>query len=326
MDRHSILEYLGSDWSRTEELISSSLASDINLLDSTNRSILEHSGKKLRPMMSLLMAKACSDGPLSEDSIRFAAAAELLHNATLLHDDVADRSETRRGVPTVACLLGDTPSVLIGDFWLVKAVEAVLSAEHHSDEVTRLFSRTLSNLAEGEMLQLQKASGGDTSEEDYFRIIYSKTASLFVAGCVSAAISVDAPEEIKEAARQYAVSLGLAYQVKDDIMDYEGGDIGKPTGVDLKEQKITLPLLGALLSADKDTERRIRSMVCGIPDHPENVDAIVDFVKTGNGIAYAEMKLSELCGKAAEALSVLPDSPAKEYLIELARYTGERKK
>lgn len=326
MDRHSILEYLGSEWSRTEELISSSLSSDIKLLDDTNRSILEHSGKKLRPMMSLLMAKACSDRALPEDSIRFAAAAELLHNATLLHDDVADRSETRRGVPTVASLLGDTPSVLVGDFWLVKAVEAVLSAEHHGDDVTKLFSRTLCDLAEGEMLQLQKAASGDTSEDDYFRIIYSKTASLFVAGCVAAAISVDAPDEMKTAAREYAVSLGLAYQVKDDIMDYEGGNIGKPTGVDLKEQKITLPLLGALQSADEQTDRRIRAMVCGIPDHPGNVDAVVDFVKSRDGIAYAEKKLSELCSKAAEALSVLPDSPAKEYLIELARYTGERKK
>ena len=326
MDRHSILEYLGSDWSRTEELICSSLSSDIKLLADTNRSILDHSGKKLRPMMSLLMAKACGDGTLSEDSIRFAAATELLHNATLLHDDVADRSETRRGVPTVASLLGDTPSVLVGDFWLVKAVEAVLSAEHNSDEVTKLFSRTLSDLAEGEMLQLQKAASGDTSEDDYYRVIYSKTASLFVAGCVSAAISVNASEEIKAAARNYAVSLGLAYQVKDDIMDYEGGDIGKPTGVDLKEQKITLPLLGALKSADEDTDRRIRAMVCDIPAHPENVDAVVDFVKSRSGIAYAEKKLSELCAKAAEALSVLPDSPARNYLIELARYTGERKK
>ena len=325
MNRNSILTYLGADWDRTGEFIRSSLTSDIELLNDTNLSILSHSGKQLRPMMALLMAKACGDGHLSEDSIRFAAAAELLHNATLLHDDVADESETRRGVPTVASLLGNTPSVLVGDYWLVKAVDAVLGAVNHSDEVTRLFSKTLENLAEGEMLQLQKAASGDTCEDDYMRIIYSKTASLFVAGCVAAAISVDADDEIKAAARQYAVSLGLAYQVKDDIMDYEGGDIGKPTGVDIKEQKITLPLLGALKNAPEE-EERIRGMVSKIGGHPENVDVIIKFVKENGGIAFAEERLNELCRKAVDALSVIPDSEAKGFLAELALYTGERKK
>lgn len=326
MDRKSILEYLGADWVKVQDMIGSSLRSDIGLLNDTNVSILSHSGKQLRPMMSLLMAKACGSGVLNEDSIRFATATELLHNATLLHDDVADESETRRGVPTVASLLGNTPSVLVGDFWLVKAMEAVLSADHHGEEVTKLFSNTLSDLAEGEMLQLEKASSGDTVESDYMRIIYSKTASLFVAGCMSAAISVDATEDIKHAARQYAVALGLAYQVKDDIMDYEGGDIGKPTGVDIKEQKITLPLLGAFLNAGKDEEKRVRAMVCAVGEHPEYVDDIVAFVKEYGGIGYAEGRLFELCRKAADALSVIPDSEARRYLAELAKYTGERKK
>lgn len=326
MDRKTILAYLGDGWKRTNDLICSSLSSDIALLNDTNLSILKHSGKQLRPMMALLMAKACGDGHLSEDSIRFAAATELLHNATLLHDDVADESETRRGVPTIASLLGSTPSVLVGDFWLVKAVEAVLSADHHGDEVTKLFSKTLGNLAEGEMLQLEKAASGDTQENDYMRIIYSKTASLFVAGCVSAAISVDASDDIKKAARQYAVSLGLAYQVKDDIMDYEGGDIGKPTGVDIKEQKITLPLLGALQKVGEEEGCRIRNMVCNIGGHPEYVDEIVTFVKENGGIEFAELRLDELCRKAADALCVLPESEAKCYLADLARYTSERKK
>lgn len=325
MNRNSILAYLGADWDRTGEFIRSSLASDIELLNDTNLSILGHSGKQLRPMMALLMAKACGDGSLDEDSIRFAAATELLHNATLLHDDVADESEIRRGVPTVASLLGSTPSVLVGDFWLVKAVDAVLGAAHNSEEVTRLFSKTLGDLAEGEMLQLQKAAGCDTCEDDYMRIIYSKTASLFVAGCVAAAISVDADDEIKTAARQYAVSLGLAYQVKDDIMDYEGGDIGKPTGVDIKEQKITLPLLGAMKNAPEE-EERIRGMVRDVGGHPENVKVIIEFVKENGGIAFAEGRLNELCRKAVDALSVIPDSEAKGFLAELALYTGERKK
>lgn len=326
MNRKAVLEYLGSDWTMTESLIRSSLASDIELLNSTNMSIFDHSGKQLRPIISLLMAKACGNGTVHKDSIAFAAAAELLHNATLLHDDVADKSETRRGRPTVASLLGNTPSVLIGDFWLVRAVEAVVSAENHSGEVTGLFSKTLSDLAEGEMLQLQKTSTGDTSEKDYFRIIYSKTATLFIAGCLSAAISVGASEEMKDAARRYAESLGLAYQVKDDIMDYEGGDIGKPTGVDLKEKKITLPLLCALAQVDDAEENRIRSMVCSIGEHPENVGLIVGFVKENNGVSFAEKKLAELCSQAVAALDALPDSPAKRFLVELAIYTGERNK
>lgn len=326
MDRSAVIAYLGEDWGRTMELIRSSLDSDITLLKTTNESILSHSGKQLRPMLALLVAKACGSGEANGDSIRYAAAVELLHNATLLHDDVADASETRRGAPTVSSTLGNVPSVLVGDFWLVKAVDLVQNAEHKGEDVVGLFSRTLMHLAEGEMFQLQKAYSGDTSEADYYRIIYSKTASLFEAACRSAAISVDAPEPVKKAMGDYAVKLGLAFQIKDDMMDYEGGDIGKPVGMDLKEQKITLPLLGALHNASDETERMVRHMVCDINDHPENVGRIISFVKEYNGMEYAADKLHSLCNEAAEALSVLPDSSAKDYLKELAYYTADRRK
>lgn len=326
MDRSAVIDFLGDDWRRTMELIRSSLDSDISLLKNTNESILSHSGKLLRPMLTLLVAKACGSGGLNDESIRFAAAVELLHNATLLHDDVADASETRRGVPTVASTLGDVPSVLVGDFWLVKAVGLVLNSGNCGREVAGLYSETLLHLAEGEMLQLQKAYSGDTSESDYFKIIFSKTASLFEAACRSAAMSVDAPEHVSKAVEEYALKLGLAFQIKDDILDYEGGDIGKPAGVDLKEQKITLPLLGALHNAPDGKERLVRQMVCEIPDHPENVERIISFVKEYNGMEYAEEKLHSLCSEAAGALAVLPDSRAKEYLKELAYYTADRKK
>ena len=322
--RSAILEYLGDDWTRTEELISSSLSSDISLLNATNGSILSHSGKKLRPLLTLLMARACGGGVVTPDSIKFAAAVELLHNATLLHDDVADGSEVRRGVPTVASLLGNTPSVLVGDFWLVKAVETVLSAERHSAEVTRHFSCTLSNLAEGEMFQLEKASTGDTSVDDYMRIIYAKTASLFEAACVSAAISVDAPKEMEAAAKLYAVNLGLAFQIKDDILDYEGQDIGKPVGQDIRERKITMPLLGAIHNASGEEGVRARALVCGVEEHPQNVGKILDFVRSNGGIGYATDRLHELCGEAIKALDAIPDGQAKEYLKELAIFTADR--
>ena len=326
MDRNAVIEFLGDDWKRVMDLIRSSLDSDISLLKTTNDSILSHSGKQLRPMLSLLVAKACNEGNLNDESIRYAAAVELLHNATLLHDDVADASETRRGVPTVAFTLGNVPSVLVGDFWLVKAVDLVLNSGRYGNEVAGLFSNTLRHLAEGEMLQLQKAYSGDTSEADYFKIIFSKTASLFEAACRSAAMSVDAPEAVSNAVADYAVKLGLAFQIKDDILDYEGGDIGKPAGVDLKEQKITLPLLGAFHNAPDETEHLVRQMVCGIPQHPENVGRIITFVKEYKGMEYAAEKLHSLCDEAAAALSVLPDSRAKEYLKELAYYTADRKK
>jgi octaprenyl-diphosphate synthase len=161
-------------------------------------------------VLALLFARVCSGGQTTEATVRYAAAAELLHNVTLLHDDVADESEQRRGAPTIMSLMGPSVSVLIGDYWLVKAMELILGEGQSDGRVIKIFSKTLSDLAEGEMLQLQKAQSGDTDEKDYLRIIYSKTASLFEAACLSAAVSVSAPEEYEVAAREYAVALGKA--------------------------------------------------------------------------------------------------------------------
>lgn len=265
MDIKSIREYLGleKDWEAVQNRISSALQSDIELLNATNGSILSHSGKQMRPLLALLVARACAEGCSASDAtIRYAAASELLHNATLLHDDVADESEQRRGVPTIMSLMGPAVSVLVGDYWLVKAVELVLDASDGDMRVIRLFSKTLSDLAEGEMLQLQKAQSCDTDFQDYLRIIYNKTASLFEAACVSAAISVDACPEYEKAAKDYAVALGLAFQIKDDILDYAGTEsVGKPLGVDILEQKMTMPLLGAFVNAGPSEEERIRGVV-----------------------------------------------------------------
>ena len=326
MDRKVILEYLGDDWVRTGTLICSSLDSDIDLLNWTNAFIIDHGGKQLRPMLSLLMARACSSGPLSEDSIRFAAATELLHNATLLHDDVADGSMMRRGAPTVASLLDPSHSVLVGDYWLVKAVNLVLGADRNVLEVVRLFAETLSFLAEGEMFQLQKASSADTTEDDYLRIIHDKTGSLFETACLSAAISVGASPDARMAAREYARNLGLAFQIKDDILDYAGGDIGKPVGVDLREGKITLPLLGALERVDRAEQTRIRDQVRDVSDHPEYIGEIMAFVTEHDGIGYAQERLLTLSERAKDSLAPLQDSPAKDYLADLAAFTVEREK
>lgn len=326
MDIKAIKEYLGVDWLAVQNQIASSLKSDIGLLNATNDSILSHSGKQLRPMLALLMAKACSGGMVSDAAIKYAAAAELLHNATLLHDDVADGSDRRRGVPTIMSLMGPSVSVLVGDYWLVKAMELVMDAADESSKVMKVFSKTLSDLAEGEMLQLQKARKGDTDEDDYLRIIYNKTASLFEAACVSAAISSGASEEMVKAAKDYAVALGLAFQIKDDILDYAGTEaVGKPLGADILEQKMTLPLLGAFANAGEEQEARIRAKVTDIESHQEEYrNEIVAFVKENNGLEYAVSRLNSYVEAAVGALAMFPDSDAKESLVELAHFTADR--
>ena len=278
MSPDDIKAMLGDRWLAVESYIKDSLDSDIGLLQSLNGKILSHGGKQLRPLLSMLVAMACSGG-----------------------------------------------KVLVGDYWLVKAMGLILSADNHGDRVLHIFSRTLSDLAEGEMLQLQKAGTGDTSKDDYIRIIYNKTASLFVAACLSAAISVGAPAEIEDAVTRFATALGLAFQIRDDIFDYsQDKGIGKPVGVDVLEQKITLPLLGALQSVPERTAAGIRKMVADIHEHPGNRDAVMDFVKEHNGVSYAEKELSRYISDAVTAIEILPESSYRDMLAEVARYVGDR--
>ena len=324
MSVNEIKQFLKPLLERVEAQIDASLRSDIALLDATNRSIREHGGKQLRPMLGLLVGGAC--GTVNEDTVRFAAAAELLHNSTLLHDDVVDGATERRGLPTVATLLSSPAAVLIGDFWLVRTMQSILDAARNSERVLRVFAKTLSDLAEGELLQMQKASSGDTTEADYLRIIFSKTASLFEASAVSAAISVEAPDPIREAVGIFARNLGLAFQIKDDIFDYDSqsADVGKPVGIDLQEQKITQPLLCALETVPEAEAAAVRQKVVRILDHPELSAEVRDFVLSHNGVALACRKLDEYIGRAISCLDVLRESREKAYLIELARYVGDR--
>lgn len=324
MDQTAVRKRLQAELDQVNKLILDSLESDIELLNRTNRALLDHPGKQLRPILALLVARAIG-GRVNDDTLRFAAASELLHNATLLHDDVADGSAERRGRPTVMSLLGSRASVLLGDFWLVRAVARILEATRESNRVIRIFADTLADLAEGEMLQLQKASAGDTQEADYQRIIYNKTASLFVAAALSAAISAQATPAQEEAVRSYAENLGMAFQIKDDIFDYqENASIGKPVGQDLQEQKITLPLLGALQAAPEQ-EASVRRMVTQIGEHPEYQAEIVAFVKTRGGMDYAVARLDEYVDKAIAALDVLPQGEDRQALADLARFVSERK-
>ena len=321
MDRSRIISLLDPEWTRMTGLMRQSLSSCVPLLDKTNCSIMDNMGKMLRPMLSLLMARAC--GKPDEDSIRFAAASEMLHNATLMHDDVTDGSLERRGRPSVMSLLGSGAAVLIGDFWLSKAVE-LISSSGNRDDVMKLFSKTLSDLAEGEILQMEKAGTADTSEEDYLRIIYCKTASLFEATCVLGAISAGGCQKYIDAARSYAANAGIAFQIKDDILDYAGNEsLGKPVGVDVAEQKITLPLLEALKSSDRVEE--VRGMIRNIRNHPDYCSKVRSFVYDNHGIEKAAVRLDGFISRAEEALVPLPASVEKDMLVELVRYNAFRR-
>ena len=320
MSRQDIISYLGSDWDRVQALIRSQLHSDVALLEQTNGELLSNAGKLLRPIVALLVARAI--GTPTRDSICYAAASELLHNATLIHDDVADGSAERRGKPTVSALLGAGTAVLVGDYWLARAVDLVVDTSHR-DEVIRKFAKTLTDLAEGEMLQLEKAASGDTTEADYLRIIHCKTASLFCAATETAAVSVDAGPEQTAAALAYGSALGIAFQIKDDILDYAGTDsLGKPVGQDLLEQKITLPLLGALQGSPREAE--IRALVREIPSHPEHCERIRRFVAERDGVGFAARRLSEWVERAVRALDAFPESPARTYLAAIARFNEWR--
>ena len=314
--------YLGQDWLAVQDGIRAYLGSDISLLNATNENLLSHSGKQLRPMIALLVARACG-GAANADSIKLAVASELLHNATLLHDDVADEADQRRGEPTLRKLMGPSVSVLVGDFWLVRAVKAILEVSRNQVRTIGLFARTLSDLAEGEMLQLQKADSGDTDFEDYLEIIYRKTASLFTVTTIVSAMSVGASPEMEQASADYGRYLGLAFQMRDDIFDYmPQAHVGKPVGVDILEQKITLPLLCALEKVRPEEQRAIRAGIRNVTQQTR--DGIISFVLEHDGVPAAQKVLEEYVAKAVEALSPLPDTPDKELLAEIAGYIAIR--
>lgn len=316
------MSLLGEDWVATGFLIRDTLRSDVALLQKVNDAILSNPGKMLRPMLTLLTARACcgSAGRYGE-SVRFAAAVEILHNATLLHDDVADDSNERRGVPTVKSFLGSAPAVLIGDYWLAKAVNLILETSHVS-WATKEFAGTLVCLSEGEMLQQQKALDRNTSEEDYYTIIYDKTAALFALACNCGAMSVDAPAALREEARKYGVELGMAFQIRDDILDFIGEDTGKPLGTDIREGKMTLPLLGALKNG------AYRDRILGhLPDAASDEKArrnIIQMVVDAGGIEYASSCLDERVSRSREHLSCFPDCEEKTILEEISSFVAKR--
>lgn len=309
-----VQQYLGKAWTDFQRCFAESLESDIPLLDKTNQYLLGHGGKKLRPLFTLLIAKALR-GDCNERVVRCAAASELLHTATLMHDDVADNAPTRRGVPTMMTVYSPTTAVLLGDYWLSKAMDLII--DHPDKRVLHIFSKCLADLASGEMLQLEKAEKTDTTEDDYRRIIYCKTTSLFEACMVSAACSVEASEEEIERCRIYARHIGQAFQMRDDMLDYSPElSIGKPTGQDILEKKITLPLFGLFEKAPRSVVREVRRRMKN-PD-AELVSDVFAWVRQYDAMSYAREKLDAEIRQAVEVLAAFPASPSRDYLERMA--------
>ena len=314
----AVKEYLGEAWSSFERLFEETLDSRIDILNKVNRYVAERSGKQLRPMLCLLAAQLCA-GCCSEASVRSAVAAEMIHTATLMHDDVADQSDTRRGFPTVSAMLSPCAAVLVGDFWLSRGVTAILDTE--DGEIFRYYTICLGELAEGEMFQIEKAASLDTTFEDYIYIISHKTSSLFRASMKSGARSVDASDEAIKAVDSFALHLGHAFQMRDDILDYSPSlDIGKPTGQDIRERKITLPLIGAFENAGPAARA---SVIADI--EAERYDGVLPFVLEHGGIEYAQQVLERETALAVDSLDSFPDNAARRLLSDLARSLCLRK-
>lgn len=309
-----VQQFLGKAWTDFQRCFAESLESDIPLLDKANQYLLGHGGKKLRPLFTLLIAKALR-GDCNERVVRCAAASELLHTATLLHDDVADNSPTRRGVPTMMTVYSPTTAVLLGDYWLSKAMDLII--DHPDKRVLHIFSKCLADLAGGEMLQLEKAEKADTTEDDYRRIIYCKTTSLFEACMVSAACSVEASDEEIEQCRIYARHIGQAFQMRDDMLDYSPElSIGKPTGQDILEKKITLPLFGLFAKAPRSVVREVRRRMKK-PDS-ELVFDVFAWVREYDAMSFARERLDTEIRQALEVLAAFPASPSRDYLEKMA--------
>lgn len=310
-----IQKYLGDFWTAYRSAFKDSLKADVLLLDKINGYLLGHTGKQLRPALTLLTSTAiCGECP--ERVVKCAAAVELLHTATLLHDDVVDGSRLRRGNPTVNSMYGATSAVLIGDFWLSRAVSLIL--DNPDDRVLKEFARSLNALSEGEVLQLEKSMSPKIDEDAYFEIISRKTSSLFETAVLSAAYSVSASEEIVSAMYGYAMHLGRAFQIRDDILDYSPAlNTGKPSGQDIMERKLTLPLIGALKAAPSKVSSAFLKKVKALPEGIAG--EALSLVKEYDGLKYAAARLEEEVGLAVEHLSVLSVSKASKYLEQMAK-------
>ncbi len=307
-----------------EKKFHESMSSKVALLNRITYYIVNRKGKQMRPMFVFLTAKMVSEGMVNDRTYRGAAVIELIHTATLVHDDVVDDSNRRRGFFSINALWKNKIAVLVGDYLLSKGL--LLSIDNNDFDLLKIISVAVREMSEGELLQIEKARRRDITEDIYYEIIRQKTATLIAACCALGACSV-APDGVHtEKMRRFGELIGMAFQIKDDLFDYTDDAIGKPTGIDIKEQKMTLPLIYALNNCSKEEKKWVINSIKNHNKDKKRVKEVIAFVKNKNGLAYAEEKMAQFREEALLLLADYPQSPYKDALTLMVNYVIERKK
>lgn len=291
------------------------------LLDRIMHYIVKRKGKQLRPMFVLLSAKLC--GEINDKTYRAASLVELLHTATLIHDDVVDDAKERRGFFSVYALWKAKATVLIGDYLLAKGL--LLSLDNNDYQALHILSEAVRKMSEGELLQIEKARSLNLKEEIYFEIIRSKTASLLASACAAGAWSADADKEVIEKMSAFGEKTGIAFQIKDDLFDYASEKIGKPTGNDIKEKKLTLPLIYVLNNVDRSDRKEMIYIIKNKNQDTQKVKWVINKVEEAGGIAYATEKMNEYKIAALDILHQFPESDVRKGLEDMVLFVTERK-
>ena len=298
------------------------LRSPVPLMDRITYYIVRRKGKQMRPMFLFFCAKAC--GGINDNTYTAAALIELVHTASLVHDDVVDESYERRGFFSINALWKNKIAVLVGDFFLSRGMLIALrTKQYRTLEIT---STAVQALAEGELLQIEKARRLDIDEAIYFEVIRQKTASLIAAACQAGAASATENEATLELMHAFGEKIGIAFQIRDDLFDFGYDDVGKPLGIDIKEKKMTLPLIHALREASGSVRRRMIRNIKKHSDKPERVAEVIDFVRGSNGLAYAEAAMYRYRDEAFTLLHQLEDSASRRGLEQLVNFVVDRKK
>tara|TARA_R110002049_G_scaffold27897_1_gene95580 strand:- start:1021 stop:1998 length:978 start_codon:yes stop_codon:yes gene_type:complete len=307
-----------------EKKFSVSMSSKVSLLNRITHYVVNRKGKQMRPMFVFLIAKMSNNGNVNDRTYRGASVIELIHTATLVHDDVVDDSNRRRGFFSINALWKNKIAVLVGDYLLSRGL--LLSIDNNDFDLLKIISVAVREMSEGELLQIEKARNLDITEEIYFEIIRQKTATLIAACCAMGAQSVNAPVEKVEKMRKFGELIGIAFQIKDDLFDYGDTQIGKPTGIDIKEQKMTLPLIYALNNASEKDKRWLINSVKNHNKDKKRVKEVIDFVKTNGGLEYAVAQMKDYQQQALSLLQEYPETPYKESLELMVNYVIDRKK
>ncbi len=307
-----------------EQKFFESMTSKVALLNRITYYIVNRKGKQMRPMFVFLCAKLLNDGQVNDRTYRGASVIELIHTASLVHDDVVDDSNKRRGFFSINALWKNKIAVLVGDYLLSKGM--LLSVESGDYDLLKIISVAIREISEGELLQLEKARRLDITEEVYYEIIRQKTATLIAACCALGATSVKPGSPDVDTFWKFGELCGMAFQIKDDLFDYGEERIGKPTGIDIKEQKMTLPLIYALNNCEKQERKWLINSVKNHNRDKKRVKEVIALVKEKGGLSYAEVKMHEFKEQALQLLDTYPSSPYKESLQLMLDYVVERKK